>query len=151
MREVLFRGKRQKNGEWVYGDLLQIPKHELYSIMHEKEDTGNFIVDKNTIGQYTGLCDKNGTKIFEGDIVKETFEGVRPFYGQYGLDGTEDFYGFKIGKVTFGGTGTFVIASRGELWVDGEKAEYKPTRRKRIAAYRCEVIGNIHDNPELLN
>lgn len=126
MREVLFRGKRQKNGEWVYGDLLQIPKHELYSIMHEKEDTGNFIVDKNTIGQYTGLTDKNGTKIFEGDIVTGLFD-----------------FEFSINAVVEFRDGAF-----GLLANQHNVARFHPFTS--VCNIEYEVIGNIHDNPELL-
>lgn len=57
MREILFRGKRIDNGEWVYGYLQQEDKINLY------------YVKKETIGQFTGLLDKNGNKIFEGDIL----------------------------------------------------------------------------------
>lgn len=152
-REILFRGKRMNNGEWVEGSLLVYADGGCLICCESCEANclKRLAVDPATVGQYTGLKDKNGRRIFEGDIVRETFEGTseKPDvdFGYY----DEDFYGYKIGKVSFSGTGTHIISSRGELWVNGEKVEeYKPTRRRRIAAYRCEVIGNIHDNPELL-
>ena len=125
IRSIEFRGKRQKNGEWVYGDLLQIPKHELYSIMHEKEDTGNFIVDKNTVGQYTGLKDKNGTKIFEGDIVRVLLHGNPQ----------------PVGIVEYGNRGicSYTVVT---------EAPYSNYLLDNPEDF--EVIGNIHDNPELL-
>ena len=159
MREILFRGQTRRRGEkvnmrgdklpgqWVYGGVLQGTGD--YSIIYGGEnldDIEKHSVYTDTIGQYTGLTDKKGVKIFDGDIIKQTFEG----------SGTEDqyeydFYGYKIGIVAFRGTGTHIKSYRGKLWIDGELVEgWEPKRTERIAAYRCEVIGNIHDSPELL-
>ena len=107
-------------------------------------------VAPETVGQYTGLTDKNGKKIFEGDIVNQSFSGCSRG-GPYWEEGYEEFEGFKIGRVTFSGTGTHIICEHGILYVDGETVEdWKPSRRSRLSAYRCEVIGNIHDTPDLL-
>lgn len=148
MREILFRGKRVDNGKWVYGDLIQsgekhrpidredIPFSNSYII---RKTTPSYTdgclkgcewllsshavhVDPFTVGQYTGLKDKNGTMIFEGDEVDIIPENE------------------EIGVIEWAdGEAMFVI--NGDGWC-ATFDNYYP--------YDVEVIGNIHDNPELV-
>ena len=125
MREIIFRGKIKrengvwKRGDWVFGPFTHIEDGGIGSAFIY----GKGEVFEETVGQYTGLDDKNGKKIFEGDIVKILFE-----------DGT-----YEAGAV---------------VWSDAN-ARYK-FHSPDGAAYGIdrtvcmEIIGNIHDNPELL-
>ena len=127
MREILFRGKRIDNGEWVEGFYSLINNnHGMKPAIITGTEKGCFIpefVDPATVGQFTGLTDKNGKKIFEGDIVDRATErsGQKPSH--------------RTGVVVFKRYG-FVfepIGNRGHgMWTCGEH----------------EVIGNIYDKEE---
>lgn len=125
MREILFRAKRVYNGEWIYGDLLT--PTDIMDIYEISKNTGmgdRYDIDPETIGQFTGLTDKNGNKIFEGDIVK--FE--HPAYDD-----------------TFTGVVEYQICEVGFVLKDGQDFELIS-----YASDCYEVIGNKWDNPELL-
>lgn len=144
MREILFRGKNEYKG-WVYGDLRNYEKsgakaifsHEL---LHRVE------VDPSTVGQFTGLTDKHGKKIFEGDII-------RIF--------SNDYMGFdEIGKCEFKdgcfGVSYFPVWERKYSFGSwhfhriGQISKWQDMGASGEVKYTYEVIGNIHDNPELL-
>lgn len=136
MREILFRGKRIDNGEWVEGYYIKAVHHWHKRGIHEdwiitgaSANGGWFAihnrhaVDPETVGQYTGLTDKNGKKIFEGDIVRGAVGDMIVFYGEIAGVG----YGFQ--------------------W---EAVDGKPCESMTGFIDEYEVIGNIHDDPELL-
>lgn len=92
MREILFRGKSKDTEEWIYGDLLQYA--DTAQIWKQTEDgKWNCIVDPSTVCQYTGLTEKNGRKIFEGDIVKDgNIYGAVVFDSHYAQFMIDDVY-----------------------------------------------------------
>lgn len=138
-REILFRGKRVDNGEWIYGDLLT--PTDIMDVWEISENTGmgdRYEIDPETVGQFTGLTDKNGTKIFEGDIVCTRYSDgkiccsgdVQFCYGVYGAEWIEQ----KKNKGMVGGWGQL----------------HNLRRFDDDIINNIEVIGNIYDNPELL-
>ena len=131
MREILFRGKRTDNGTWAYGYLFCIWERT-YLCWGTTNDVPNMKeVLPETVGQYTGLTDKNGVKIFEGDICR-----------------FKRFNDVHVGKVVFNvTTASFIMWYQPIVGAYGEKA----TQKMLLSVCDdIEVIGNIHDNPELL-
>lgn len=130
MRTIKFRGKASHNGKWLYGGLIDI--HGKYHILGEDDmrEDGHHItqdsdrptwVEPNTVGQFTSLYDKNRKEIYEGDILKA---------GDIGL--------LEVRFVR----GVFAFLWNGNL--DDEFPTGSPTHEW------AEVIGNIHDNPKLI-
>lgn len=129
MREILFRGKTS-DGEWVEGFYLYTNENT-QPVIIDMECCSNVIIPE-TVGQFTGLTDRNGVKmIFEGDICK-----------------FKRFNNIHVGEIVFNATtASFVMRYQSIVGVYGEKATHK------ILLSVCdniEVIGNIHDSPELL-
>ena len=124
MREILFRGKRIDNDEWVYGSFFMDAREQFNGLCgvdgfirlydKAKGKMQMYEVDRETVGQYTGLKDKNGNKIFEGDIL-----ALRN----------------GIPRVVSFEDGAFVLEN---------------TSIPMRFSNKFDVIGNVHDNPELL-
>lgn len=148
MREILFRGKRTENDEWVFGDLRHIFYGECYPhIVDNSNGLNNSVcgleVDPATVGQFTGLTDRNGVKIFGGDIV-----AVKVYNSSI-------FENYKV--VWFVGNGGFHLfrpkREKMDVGWDAKRGEigYGTDLNDLVIRQRMvEVIGNVHDNPELL-
>lgn len=129
MREILFRGKALYDGNWVYGSYVHV-KDEHIIIPEYAERCGGaefncgYLVDPETVGQYTGLKDRNGVRIFEGDIIDHHVQGD-------------------------------ILVNRGVIQWDARCARWSHrlnTMNPELAFFNpgaWEVIGNIHDNPEM--
>ena len=137
MREILFRGKRKDNGEWVEGFYVHLPRgryqkdEHLIQTVKENGNIGQlYRVIPETVGQYTGLTDKNGKMIFEGDIHKFHNRLYVIKFGTFFDDEYQsDMYGWYMEDVS---------DETNRYTFDGNESEY------------THIIGTIHDNPELL-
>lgn len=134
MREILFRGKTLNGNEWIIGAGVYKSEGYTWTITDdvtktENRGTGSDAIISETIGQFTGLADKNGKQIFEGDIVEPMLVG-----------GTHK--GFSWGRQV-------VVFDRGAFGLKSRREEITPMCNY-AANVQFEVFGNIHDNPELL-
>ena len=146
MREYLFRGKRIDNGEWVEGDIHKNIDFTKAHIHPNGERVRSFEIIPETVGQFTGIYDKNdkkGKKIFEGDVVKAVI--VRDLGG-----GTENRE--ETGVIAYDQIGMIGLvaeyAGTIPVWSDFFQ---ELTLSCCINDFWFVVIGNIHDNPELMN
>lgn len=137
MREIIFRGKRLDNGEWVEGDLLQdrdlgkcmIEYFDYYYDEDGKQrDYCQYEVDPATVGQCAGVNDKNDKRIFEGDLVKHH----------------DRIFGNIVSEIIYSKSGACFCARYIKCHNN------KPALDIVMNESEIEIIGNIHDNPELL-
>lgn len=134
-REVLFRGKRKDNGKWVYGDLIhrQIWASALTIIRESDDGFDNYEeyeVIPETVGEYTGLQDSKGNKIFESDILQQEF---------------------NVFKKKFNGEISVVKYKQGWYYSETLPKNGAVTVFNSITAFdNMKIIGNVYDNPELL-
>ena len=132
-REIEFRGKRVDNDEWVYGyyirryQILEGQVRDIIATEQPNSNGGMFVVDPVTVGQYTGLKDKNGVEIYEGDVIDTHVRSGRYMKVYYNED-----------------SASFLTAGLGDIaWVKTGGLG------KDMCSY-IEVIGNIYENPDLL-
>lgn len=152
MRDILFRGKRVDNyvknnsidyeengvGEWVYGDVIHRRYLNRDVIVIRTEDSGfdnysGYEVEPLSVGIFTGLYDKNGNKIFEGDILE--VHDIRPLLDGYGYEGIHY-------------NGVIKYRENQGLYVCEGSKNGDVLCALNLDA--CKVIGSVHDNPELL-
>ena len=144
MRTIKFRGKRVKDGQWIYGNLADYSFSVLQNTINKKvifsnivsfaTDNFGFVVNDcevapATVGQFTGLLDKNGKEIYEGDIVVYGSHCKHIVEFKHGMFGYTLMDGWFVG---YGGNSNFT---------------FNPLDKSN----EHEIIGNIRDNPELLN
>ena len=134
MREILFRGKRLDNGAWETGSLVivRMDCHDAQYYIADKMTGYHTPVDPSTVGQYTGLKDKNGKMIFEWDVVAQIW------------------YDYEEPRDTSFGEVVYCEYDCSFSVIDDEKDEIVPLGSCAAYVWKVEVIGNITDNPELL-
>lgn len=116
LRKIAFRGKNRYRKEWLYGNLVQY-KDGSFSI-------DGVPVETNSVGQFTGMLDKNGKEIYEGDVIlQQGYSGKKPMLVRFEH-------------------GAFIVG-----WHGGSSTATRPM----LIQKRCEVLGNIYDNPELIS
>ena len=128
-REILFRGKRVDNGAWETGSFVGIRMgcSDERTYIADKMTGYNTPVIPETVGQFTGLTDKNGNKIFEGDIIEAHFDELFPDLAT-----------------------TLIVVWSDYGWFGRDMEGNVDSLEQKWVSDFFEIIGNIHDNPELL-
>lgn len=143
MRTIKYRGKKLENGEWLYGDLVQDDEGGYYVFPNDCDGLYlNNKVNTDTIGQFTGLFDKNGKEIYEGDLVKYTRYKVHSEY--FKKDFIENVYTVYWNEEKH----AFYCTTKFES--GGGASGYLDFHDERAEKEEIEVIGNIHDNPGII-
>ena len=128
-REILFRGKRADTKEWIYGDVQQ--NVDAVKIREQEQSiqriAKSFVVIPETVGQYTGLTDIHGVKIFEGDIIEAHLDELFPDLAT-----------------------TLIVVWSNYGWFGRNMEGNVDSLEQKWVSDFFEIIGNIHDNPELL-
>lgn len=125
MRVIKFRGVKQGTSTWVFGDL----KHDKgisSTGLYDRITVAGYPVEENTVGQFTGLLDKNGKEIYEGDIIFESTDGINTDW-----------------KIRYD-------ISLSQYRAENIGDECDDIQLNAVWLDRSEIIGSIHDNPELL-
>lgn len=152
MRDILFRGKRIDNDEWVYGSFCMDALEQFNGLCgvdgfirlydKTKRKMQSYEVDRETVGQYTGLNDKNGKRIFEGDVV--SIEDGEFWVFSFGNCGGVQNVAHEVGY-----TG-FHLSPLSQSAIHNLEYGQRDDPVYYLNAIGLCVIGNIHDNPELL-
>ena len=151
-RVVKFRGKDVESGKWVYGSLVTYPNGRCEIVVFDDGEILEYEVDAESVGQFTGLHDKNGKEIYEGDVLfvrewKNLAMGMFDHEEREQLP-LEDCKGellYESQRVVYFEEGSMCAGDYyiSTLWD-------KQDKRHQYPIFEVEVIGNIHDNPNLL-